>query len=87
MNWLTHHDPQPSAAAVLPVSQTWRHRRPWCAIPRSVGSQRHVNDPFIGPTSVCAFMQNKGVVNDHIHGCFRAEDYIQPHTTWEREAR
>jgi hypothetical protein len=32
-------------------------------------------------------MQNNGVVNDHIHGCFRAEDYIQPHTTWEREAR
>jgi DNA-3-methyladenine glycosylase I len=42
---------------------------------------------FVGPTSVYAFMQNNGVVNDHIHGCFRAEDYIQPHTTWERGAR
>ncbi len=30
---------------------------------------------FIGPTSVYAFMQNVGVVNDHIHGCFRAVDY------------
>jgi DNA-3-methyladenine glycosylase I len=30
---------------------------------------------FIGPTSVYAFMQNIGVVNDHIHGCFRASDY------------
>ena len=30
---------------------------------------------FIGPTSVYAFMQNVGVVNDHIHGCFRASDY------------
>jgi DNA-3-methyladenine glycosylase I len=29
---------------------------------------------FVGPTSVCAFMQNVGVVNDHIHGCFRALD-------------
>jgi DNA-3-methyladenine glycosylase I len=29
---------------------------------------------FIGPTSVYAFMQNVGVVNDHIHGCFRATD-------------
>jgi DNA-3-methyladenine glycosylase I len=29
---------------------------------------------FIGPTSVYAFMQNVGVVNDHIHGCFRASD-------------
>jgi DNA-3-methyladenine glycosylase I len=30
---------------------------------------------FIGPTSVYAFMQNVGVVNDHIHWCFRASDY------------
>src|SRR5579859_3517679 len=29
---------------------------------------------FVGPTSVYAFMQNVGVVNDHIHGCFRAGD-------------
>jgi DNA-3-methyladenine glycosylase I len=27
---------------------------------------------FVGPTRVYAFMQNVGVVNDHIHGCFRA---------------
>jgi DNA-3-methyladenine glycosylase I len=27
---------------------------------------------FVGPTSVYAFMQNTGIVNDHIHGCFRA---------------
>jgi DNA-3-methyladenine glycosylase I len=31
---------------------------------------------FVGPTSVYAFMQNVGVVNDHIHGCFRASDYV-----------
>jgi len=30
---------------------------------------------FVGPTSVYAFMQNVGVVNDHLHGCFRAIDY------------
>jgi DNA-3-methyladenine glycosylase I len=30
---------------------------------------------FVGPTSVYAFMQNVGVVNNHIHGCFRATDY------------
>jgi DNA-3-methyladenine glycosylase I len=33
---------------------------------------------FVGPTSVYAFMQNVGVVNDHIHGCFRATDYSHP---------
>ena len=27
---------------------------------------------FVGPTSVYAFMQNIGAVNDHIRGCFRA---------------
>jgi DNA-3-methyladenine glycosylase I len=30
---------------------------------------------FVGPTSVYAFMQNVGVVNDHLHGCFRAIDF------------
>src|SRR4029077_5531017 len=35
---------------------------------------------FVGPTSVYAFMQNVGVVNDHIHGCFRATDYRPPST-------
>src|SRR5258708_2160976 len=30
---------------------------------------------FVGPTSVYGFMQNVGVVNDHVHGCFRAIDY------------
>jgi DNA-3-methyladenine glycosylase I len=30
---------------------------------------------FVGPTSVYAFMQNVGVVNDHLHGCFRAVDH------------
>jgi DNA-3-methyladenine glycosylase I len=33
---------------------------------------------FVGPTSVYAFMQNTGVVNDHVHGCFRATDYREP---------
>ena len=37
---------------------------------------------FVGPTSVYAFMQNVGVVNDHVHGCFRAIDYRpRPPTT------
>ena len=30
---------------------------------------------FVGPTSVYAFMQNVGVVNDHVHECFRSVDY------------
>jgi len=33
---------------------------------------------FVGPTSVYAFMQNIGIINDHIHGCFRATDHRGP---------
>ena len=36
---------------------------------------------FVGPTSVYAFMQNVGMVNDHIHGCFRASDYRPTRST------
>ncbi len=32
---------------------------------------------FVGPTSVYAFMQNVGLINDHVHGCFRAVDSLQ----------
>jgi len=35
---------------------------------------------FVGPTSVYALMQNVGVVNDHIRGCFRAVDGARPQT-------
>jgi len=39
---------------------------------------------FVGATSAYAFMQNVGVVNDHLHGCFRAVDYTQPPTKARR---
>jgi len=42
------------------------------AFAKQLKSQRY---RFVGPTSVYAFMQNVGVVNDHVHGCFRASDY------------
>ena len=39
------------------------------ALARQLKSQGY---RFVGPTSVYAFMQNVGVVNDHVRGCFRA---------------
>jgi DNA-3-methyladenine glycosylase I len=39
---------------------------------------------FVGPTSVYAFMQNVGVVNDHVHGCFRASDFTKLSTRVQR---
>ena len=58
------------------------HRDPSADVPRSTPQaeafSRQLKSQgyrFVGPTSVYAFMQNVGVVNDHIHGCFRAADY------------
>ena len=39
---------------------------------------------FVGPTSVYAFMQNVGIVNDHVRGCFRAAGHDQSPTGTRR---
>jgi 3-methyladenine DNA glycosylase Tag len=53
-------------------------RRP--SLAAAVGLQlRSQGDSLGRPTSVYAFMQNVGVVNDHV-GCFRAADYAEPQT-------
>jgi DNA-3-methyladenine glycosylase I len=57
----------PRSVADLPTSTPAAH-----ALAKQLKSQGY---RFVGPTSVYAFMQNVGVVNDHIHGCFRAADY------------
>ncbi len=36
---------------------------------------------LVGPTSGYAFVQNVGVVNDHVHVCFRVTGYTQSQTT------
>jgi DNA-3-methyladenine glycosylase I len=57
----------PRALADLPTSTPQAD-----ALARQLKSQGY---RFVGPTSVYALMQNVGVVNDHVHGCFRAIDY------------
>ncbi len=57
----------PRSVADLPTSTP-----PADAFAKQLKSQGY---RFVGPTSVYAFMQNVGVVNDHVHGCFRAIDY------------
>jgi len=46
----------------------------------------HRADPSVGPTCVYAFVQNVGVVKDHIHGCVRSAGYSQPPTDARRAA-
>jgi DNA-3-methyladenine glycosylase I len=57
----------PRSAADLPTSTPQAE-----ALAQQLKSQGY---RFVGPTSVYAFMQNVGIVNDHVHGCFRATDY------------
>jgi DNA-3-methyladenine glycosylase I len=74
----------PSLAALAKSYETTRERAPRSlaelptstpqaeALAKQLKSQGY---RFVGPTSVYAFMQNVGMVNDHVHGCFRAIDY------------
>jgi DNA-3-methyladenine glycosylase I len=62
----TTHKRAPRSIAALPTST--RQAQAFAEQLKSQGYR------FVGPTSVYAFMQNVGVVNDHIHGCFRAID-------------
>jgi DNA-3-methyladenine glycosylase I len=74
----------PSLAALAKSSETTRKRAPRsiadlpASTPQAEAFAKQLKSQgyrFVGPTSVYAFMQNVGVVNDHIHGCFRATDY------------
>ena len=74
----------PSLADLAAAHGTERTRAPRSVAeiptttPQSVALAKQLKDEgyrFVGPTSVYAFMQNVGVVNDHIRGCFRASDY------------
>jgi DNA-3-methyladenine glycosylase I len=74
----------PSLAALAKSNQVTRKRSPrsLADLPKSTPQAQALAKQlksqgyrFVGPTSVYAFMQNVGVVNDHIHGCFRAIDY------------
>ena len=74
----------PSLAALAKSYQITRNRAPRSVadLPKSTPQAeafatqlKSQGYRFVGPTSVYAFMQNVGVVNDHVHGCFRATDY------------
>jgi DNA-3-methyladenine glycosylase I len=73
----------PTLAALAKSYETARKRAPRSiadlpkATPQAEAFAKQLKSQgyhFVGPTSVYAFMQNVGVVNDHIHGCFRAID-------------
>ena len=83
-NARTMRSATPSLVALAKSYETIRKRAPrsiadlpsWT--PEAEAFAKHLKSQgyrFVGPTSVYAFMQNVGVVNDHVEGCFRASDY------------
>jgi DNA-3-methyladenine glycosylase I len=78
----------PSLAALARSYESTRKRAPrsladlLTSTPQADEFAKHLKSEghhFVGPTSVYAFMQNVGVVNDHLHGCFSASDYTRSH--------
>jgi DNA-3-methyladenine glycosylase I len=83
----------PSLAALARSSESTRKRAPRSladlptSTPQAEKFAKQLKSQgyrFVGPTSVYAFMQNVGAINDHIHGCFRASDYTQSPTKARR---
>jgi len=63
---------EPSAAA-RPASVTWDVLRAMPTTPASVALSKDLKKrgwSFVGPTTVYAFMQAMGLVNDHVEGCY-----------------
>jgi DNA-3-methyladenine glycosylase I len=72
----------PSLAALAKTYETTRAQAPRSlgdlptSTPEAEAFAKHLKAQgyrFVGPTSVYAFMQNIGVVDDHLRGCFRAD--------------
>ncbi len=55
-----------------PAKRTWETLRPITTTPGSVAMSKELKKrgwKFVGPTTVYAFMQAMGLVNDHFDGC------------------
>jgi DNA-3-methyladenine glycosylase I len=67
-------EPEPKSR---PKKLDWETLRAMGASPESVALSKELKKrgwSFVGPTTVYAFMQAMGLVNDHLHGCYcRAE--------------
>jgi DNA-3-methyladenine glycosylase I len=65
------------AAASRPARIDWNTLRAMAKTPESIALSKELKKrgwSFVGPTTMYAFMQSVGVVNDHVEGCFcRAE--------------
>ncbi len=64
------YEPEPSTR---PGLLTWEVLRGMTTSPEAMALSKDLKKrgwSFVGPTTVYAFMQAMGLVNDHLHGCF-----------------
>lgn len=73
-NYVWRFEPAPRSR---PKKLTWAVLKTMATTPESIALSKDLRRrgwSFVGPTTMYAFMQATGVVNDHLHGC----SYRQP---------
>ena len=68
-NYVWRFEPEPRSR---PKKLTWDVLRTLGSSPESTALSKELRRrgwTFVGPTTIYAFMQSMGVVNDHLHGC------------------
>ena len=66
---VSHEEP---GAASPPKKLTWEALKKMATTPESTALSKDLRKrgwTFVGPTTMYAFMQAMGLVNDHLHGC------------------
>jgi len=68
-------------ARLRPKKLTWQVLRTMATTPESIALSKDLRKrgwTFVGPTTMYAFMQAMGLVNDHLHGCaFRSAKRVR----------
>jgi DNA-3-methyladenine glycosylase I len=80
--WRFEPDP-----ATRPKRLTWAALRELATTPESIALAKDLKKrgwTFVGPTTVYAFMQAMGLVNDHVHGCAAREPVERARAAFER---
>jgi DNA-3-methyladenine glycosylase I len=70
-NYVWRFAPEPKSR---PKKLTWELLKTMATSPESVALSKELRRrgwTFVGPTTIYAFMQAMGLVNDHLHGCYR----------------
>jgi DNA-3-methyladenine glycosylase I len=68
-NYVWRFEPNPSSR---PKKMTWDRLKTMTTSPQSLALSKDLRRrgwTFVGPTTLYAFMQAMGLVNDHLHGC------------------